>query len=87
MLQSILLEESTISAIAFGAAAGVLFLVLYREFERIMVKRKIDRMQVRQQKEFAAEAGDRARETCKPMSLVAGSFGKDAPGRVIDPPE
>ena len=86
MLESILLEESTISAIAFGTAAGVLFLVIYQEFERVLVKRKIEKMQVRQQEEFAAEAGDRARETCKPMSLVAGSFGKNAPGRIIDPP-
>jgi hypothetical protein len=44
-------------------------------------------MQIKQQEEYLAaarEASERAHQTCTPMSLVAGSFGKNAPGRVIE---
>lgn len=79
MLETILLDEFTYVAIAYGASAGALFLALFDGATRLWTKHKVDKLQVIEGDDKCDDAGP-AGDARKQGSLIIGAFGKTAPG-------
>ncbi len=82
MLETILLDEFTYVAIAYGASAGALFLALFDRATRLWTQHKVDKLQIIEggEKVDDAMSATSVEGTRKQGSLIIGAFGKTAPG-------